>query len=71
MENYCVLSLAKEKGTIKAIQIIVENLWSTELSFVMLFNHEMSIPHKARYQYIKLLELAFGIGICAWIFYRG
>ena len=71
MENYCVLSLAKEKGTIKAIQIIVENLWSTELSFVMLFNHEMSISHKARYQYIKLLELAFGIGICAWIFYRG
>lgn len=48
MENYCVLSLAKEKGTIKAIQIIVENLWSTELSFVMLFNHEMSIPHEAR-----------------------
>ena len=37
----------------------------------MLFNHEMSIPHKARYQYIKLLELAFGIGICAWIFYHG
>ena len=60
MENYCVLSLAKEKGTlIKAIQIIVENLWSTELSFGMLFNHEMSIPHKARYQYIKFLELAF------------
>lgn len=71
MENYCVLSLAKEKGTIKAIQIIVENLWSTELSFVMLFNREMSIPHKARYQCIKLLELAFGIGICAWIFYHG
>ena len=60
MENYCVLSLAKEKGTIKAIQIIfVENLWSTELSFVLLFNHEMSIPHKVRYQYIKFLELAF------------
>lgn len=52
MENYCVPLLAKEKGTTKAIQIIVENLWSTELSFVMLF-HEMSIPHKARYQYVK------------------
>lgn len=63
MENYCVLSLAKEKGTIKAIQIIVENLWSTELSFVMLFNHEMSIPHKARYQYIKFLEFVRGSSI--------
>lgn len=58
MENYCVRLLAKEKGTTKAIQIIVENLWSAELSFVMLF-HEMSIPHTARYQYIKFLELAF------------
>ena len=44
MENYCVPLLAKEKGATKAIYIVVENLQSTELSFVMLF-HEMSIPH--------------------------
>ena len=59
MEDYFVPLLAKEKGSTKAMQIIVENLQSTELSFVMLF-HEMSIPHKARYQlYIKFLELAY------------